>query len=264
MITKAQLHQVVTSKGFAVGVTAVVTGAVTYWATREHYKSTYEELMTAEAEELRLHYAQVYKRDEFSDPSELAKKYDVEESDEVVKAGVELLEEYKERTTDYRSSFSGEYDEVAKEVVEPKPDPVKELNALYEKLDEEGLSGTPFDLEAELQTRDTNEPYVISFEEWLADDFQHDQLSITYYEEDDVLADSESRPIDDVLGNVGDRCLSNFGLGSKDPNVVYVRNEKRGLDFEILLDHGSYEAEVLGIQHSAYRGKTPKFRGDDE
>jgi hypothetical protein len=37
-----------------------------------------------------------------------------------------------------------------------------------------------------------------------------------------------------------------FGHGSKDPNVVYIRNPRLEMEMEILRDPSSYEKEVLG------------------
>ena len=57
-----------------------------------------------------------------------------------------------------------------------------------------------------------------------------------------------------------------FGHGSMDPNVVYIRNEDR-VRIQILLDHGSYEVEILGLDDSPEEIKhssgVRKFRWDD-
>lgn len=258
-VTTAELRQFVSSKGFAVVVASAVSATAGYILAREQLKVKMAEVIDNEIAETKTYYAQLHKTGDFEDPGKLVEKYETEQppvqkNSAVMEYAAEKLAEYETQTTDYKS-VSDE-----PEVI----DPVKEANALNQMYEEEGLNGTPFDMEAELATRDTNHPYIISFEEWIADDFQHEQISITYYEADDVLADDADRPIPDVDANIGDRCLSQFGYGSKDPMVVYVRNESRGMDYEVLLNKNSYESEVLGIQHSRYREKTPRFRhGDD-
>lgn len=257
-ISKVQVMQFVSSKGFAVAVASAVSATAGYYFAREQLKSEMARIIDDEIAETKAYYAMLNKDGEFSDPAALAEKYDdaevaVNKDDDVMAYAASKLLEYETHITDYKSVSDDD----------EKPDPIKELNALNQMYEAEGLNGTPFDLEEELKTRDTNEPYIISFEEWLADDASCEQISITYYEEDDVLADESDRPIPDVLSYVGDRCLSRFGYGSKDPTVVYVRNENKGLEFEILLNKNSFESEVLGIQHSRGRG-LPRFRGGDD
>lgn len=263
-INKQQIKDVLTSKGFAVAAASVVSAAAGYYVAHERLKGEYERLMQEETEGLRLYFASVQDKPE---PEELTEKYEdeIDETD-IARAGVELLKTYEEKTTDYRSHYTldKELEDDTEEELQEKPDPVQELNALNRIFEEEGMNGTVFDMEAELQIRDSNGPYIISFEEWLADDLNHDQITVTYYSEDDVLVDDREQPIQDIEGNVGSRWASNFGYGSKDPKIVYVRNEVRGLDYEIQLKDGSYADAILGIQHSSGRPGVRRFRGDDE
>lgn len=79
-------------------------------------------------------------------------------------------------------------------------------------------------------------PYVISPEEFGEID-EFEQISLTYYA-DGILADDHDEKIDDVDDVVGLDSLNHFGEYEDDS--VFVRNEPRKADFEILLDHRRY------------------------
>lgn len=111
---------------------------------------------------------------------------------------------------------------------------------------------------AEFNSRDCDEPYVITLEEFSAERMDFDKTSISYYEEDDTLLDDGDEVIDDVDGTIGDSALSSFGEGNPSPDVVYVRNERLGTDFEVVRHHASYQEAVLGVKR-ARRG-TPAAR----
>lgn len=79
-------------------------------------------------------------------------------------------------------------------------------------------------------------PYVIPPEQF-GDDENYDQISLTYYA-DGVLADENDEVIDDVEETVGIESLNHFGEYENDS--VFVRNDTRKCDYEILLDQRTY------------------------
>lgn len=126
-----------------------------------------------------------------------------------------------------------------------------------------------WDYNAEIADRELNpdQPYTISFEEFNENAPDNEQTTLSYYTEDDTLVDSQDKPIDNTEYTVGDDNLTRFGHGSHDPNVVYVRNDKTGMDFEIVRVRGSYQKEVFGtepdaLQHSR-RGTRRGWRADE-
>lgn len=98
--------------------------------------------------------------------------------------------------------------------------------------------------------RDPNRPYVITESEFRNDkNGEHEKISLTYYRGDDTLCESDGTYIPDQDGTAGDENLQNyFGLASGDPNLLHIRNERVMCDFEISLDTGTYQQEVLGFQ----------------
>jgi hypothetical protein len=92
----------------------------------------------------------------------------------------------------------------------------------------------------------------------------YQQVTITFFEGDDVLSDERDQVIEDIEETVGVENLKQFGHGSKDPKIVYIRNDRLELDFEVVQSQNKYVEEVLGfVQHSDQR-KIRKFRGGNE
>lgn len=97
------------------------------------------------------------------------------------------------------------------------------------------------------EDRASGDPYIISVSEFMDNDPQYQQNAISYYKGDGVLADERDQPIPDKNAIVGERNLQRFGEGSGDPNIVFVRNDRLEVDFEIALSLGTYSEEVLGV-----------------
>jgi hypothetical protein len=110
------------------------------------------------------------------------------------------------------------------------------------------------------ETIDKEKPYIISLEEFMEERTDLDKLTLTYYEGDDVLCDERDVAILDYEKSIGDEALSKFGHLSKDPNVVYVRNEKSEADYEIVKDQRSFSEAVLGIREEK---EVRRMREDD-
>jgi hypothetical protein len=98
--------------------------------------------------------------------------------------------------------------------------------------------------EEEVKNRSPDVPYVLHKDEFFADEMGFWQVTFTYYAGDDILVDDEESPVYNHQSVTGPML---FGHGSDDPNVFYVRNEKRRLEYEIIKDSGLYSKEVLGL-----------------
>lgn len=88
---------------------------------------------------------------------------------------------------------------------------------------------------------------VITFEEFSNEEPNFEKLTLTYYEEDDVLTDERDGVIPEPTNIVGVRAFESFGKGAE-PDVVYVRNNRNSSDFEIIRNHGSFSEIVLGAK----------------
>ncbi len=82
----------------------------------------------------------------------------------------------------------------------------------------------------------TDRPYVIAPEEF--GEFEdYEKISLTWYA-DQVLADDDDEPVDEVEEVVGSDALTHFGEYEDDS--VFVRNDRLRCDYEILLDTRAY------------------------
>lgn len=88
-----------------------------------------------------------------------------------------------------------------------------------------------FKLEVEEETDDVERPYVIPPEEF--GELDYETVSLTYYE-DGVLTDDMDNVIEDLDDIIGEESLKHFGEYEDDS--VFVRNDARETDYEILMD----------------------------
>jgi hypothetical protein len=207
-----------------------------------------------------------------------------------VEANQKLLREYIESTRNPKEPTLAESREDEKpmiqqtetddieDMVEIEIDPVELDDPAVPYLEEERLTGIePFhtrifsddsddddwDYEVEVQKRSDDKPYIIHRDEFMAEESGFRQSSLTYYAGDNILCDEKDEPIYNhelISGTL------RFGHGSKDISIVYVRNPILESEYEIILDHGHYQVEVLGaviedemssddLKHSIHRFK---------
>lgn len=121
-----------------------------------------------------------------------------------------------------------------------------------------------WDYAEEASKRERDVPYIIHVDEFRQNEPSHEQVTLTYYEQDDILADSRDTTVDDMDEVVGLGNLGRWGHGSNDPNITYVRNEEMKLDVEILRDRGSFHETVHAIRHSSERRRSSSRGFDDD
>ena len=97
---------------------------------------------------------------------------------------------------------------------------------------------SPDKITEEKEVADVDKPYVISPDEF--DELgEYDTTSLIYYT-DKILADTDGNVIsdDDIEKMIGHDSLTHFGEYEDDS--VFVRNDERKTDYEILLDPNPY------------------------
>ena len=146
---------------------------------------------------------------------------------------------------DYYSTEWQRDDDCLVNAIEAERERREEYDELFDKDQEyRELEHIPYNTMSGAVTPDT--PYVILTEEFNEGNPEYDKVSLAYYEEDDTLTDDNEEIIpnpEDIIGYA----LSCFGQDSNDPDIVYVRNEKLGIDYEVCRIPKSYQATVLGI-----------------
>ena len=146
------------------------------------------------------------------------------------KEGFVVEEEYSEMiVSDY--TYNDEDPDI-----EDIPEPELETRNVFENYIEQ------WNWEDELLHREGNTLYTIHYNEFVNNESNYNQETLTYYAGDDILTDQLNTPIYDYQKMTGP---ITFGHGSNDKNVVFIRNELLHIEWEILKDEGKYQDESL-------------------
>lgn len=127
-------------------------------------------------------------------------------------------------------------------VTEPRP-------VQYPQKREEPTSSLgEWNYDKEIAQRDRNHPYIIhelEFQERFPD---YTQLQWTYYAGDDILCDERDEIVTRPELVVGEENLKKFGHGASNTEMVYVRNDRLEIEWEITRSWKSHAEEVLGLE----------------
>nr|DAK10492.1 MAG TPA: hypothetical protein [Caudoviricetes sp.] len=127
---------------------------------------------------------------------------------------------------------------VRKSEVSTRP-PKDSLNKVEEEKEEESVEtkdvGTLSDFAKEAKETERDDVYIMSEEEYTTtmQDQGYENMILEYNPEDGTLVDEYDELILDIVGTVGD-ALNHIGYNSGDPNIVYVRNHKHQMDYEVI------------------------------
>ena len=233
-------------------VSAISGGGLVYFLFNKKIQTKYEKIANAEIAEARKFYIKRYKKDEFSDPVTLLESHAGEISEEIINTN-------KYRSVQMHPSLEPVIDDGSPEAARL----IKRGKKLARTL-EPPINQPVFDYDEEMKIRSEHTAYVISHDEFYQGEKDYPQITVSYFEGDDVLIDERDEPINDVESTIGVANLERFGHGSNDNNVVHIRNERLEVDFEVVRSHGKYVEEILGfIKHSQDSRKVRRFRSDD-
>ena len=101
-----------------------------------------------------------------------------------------------------------------------------------------------YDAEDEYRAQHPDGPYPIHVDEFTRNDLGYRQETLTYYAQDDILAQQDDTPVYNYAKLTGEL---KFGYGSNDPGVVYIRNAGIRTEWEILHHDASFAEEVHGL-----------------
>lgn len=104
------------------------------------------------------------------------------------------------------------------------------------------------DWDKQVSERTSEKAYIITEEEFLKSNTDYNQVTLTWYAGDRVLADEDDEVIIRVERTVGVDNMKRFGYKSNDPNVVYVRNDKYHREYQVLLHSAKYKVHVQGLE----------------
>lgn len=115
-----------------------------------------------------------------------------------------------------------------------------------------------------IASMDEDEPmFQITADEHFSKPEFFETRELDYYEDDDILALGRE-VIPQIERYINPICLNHFGehSGSGDPNVVWCRNDKHEIDYEITRHADSYQHAVLGIKPGPNTQPPRRFRPD--
>lgn len=230
----------ITLAGAAAGAALGVAG---YYMMKKRLEKQYEEQLNRELDEMRLFYARRNKEGAYATPESAAEALGVKEA-------TEAHESY--RTTAGREEVSDEQLAALRDRMKrggPATDDSDVEVKVESNIFRNGRSLSEFDLEQEESKRAANPglPFVISKDEYFEGEPSYVNTTITWYEGDGILADERDVPVENVDALIGEENLLRFGYGSDDPNIVYIRNTKNQVDFEVVRSTGEYANEVAGF-----------------
>jgi len=227
-------------KFISVGVGGLAVGAAaSFFVTKKVLSAQYEAILDEEVKKVKEYYS--VKRDA------LLKTGDFETPEKAAAALklTDLVNRYS--TTSVVEDEEGEEGLTLKVTVNGRePNPNDE--------DEDEDDG-PFDPES---------PYIITEEDYAETHLEYDKQVLTYYEGDDVLTEEGDGTVDEVNSLVGIDSLTKFGKKSGDKNVVYVRNRRLAVDFEIVRKEAAYTQVVLGMKPTKAQKRAAKLLEDGE
>ncbi len=105
---------------------------------------------------------------------------------------------------------------------------------------------------------------VISEAEYQSNEDDYEQLSLSFYTEDDVVTDLADKQIKQFNLLIGFDALDRFGEKTSDPDVVYVKNEADMTMYEVIRIHGSYDNIILGMPKVKKAKKKVKPENDED
>lgn len=154
----------------------------------------------------------------------------------------EVVEEYDER----ENQNEAEYEEPVEDVFEPTNDEVFEyhnISSMYRSSEDETVEKGGEDEVDEAPY--INGPYVISPDDFRCSPPGYNAQALDYFA-DGVLADSWGNEVD-IEETIGEDSLDRFGDYVDD--IVYVRNERKEIDYEVTCDSRRYE-DVYGSEYN--------------
>lgn len=194
---------------FAIGV---AIGSLVAWKVT---KTKYEELMAKEDRELREYYNRKIKvynaaattlHDHYEEKLAKIEKKSKETEDGVDRDGDKIVDDLRERYTEVLKDHKYSIDEPCYEGGQDRP-------------------------------------YVVSSEEFGNGD-EYDIISLNYYS-DGIVSDDWGDKIEDIEATIGEDFASHYDEDPEDPDVVYVRNDRLKVEYEILRNLSTY-SEMYG------------------
>lgn len=249
----------------AVGVVSTAVSAACWGylfgrrEAEETLNSEIEDILAVESEKIRRFYSTMYKDVQPEDVSELDEDPVVDSQHIIIPKEALATKEGRARVI---QELSKAIDEGAEETDEPDAEPeLEEVNLIAETQ-----APPKYDLEALMNERSPDKPYIISKDEYLRNEANFEEQQLTFYEGDGVLMDEDDDAIPDTESVVGDKNLQRFGVMSEDNNTVYIQNDRIETIFQVTRSFMTASAAIFGpdadeeanLAHSSMKRRRPR------
>lgn len=200
-------------------------------------KTKYEQIAQEEIDSVKDEYASLMQKARDALKASVANK---EEEPEVEQEDDEYPDDDERDFTDHEKEMIEYYKITSKYSGQSKDEESKDENI------EEGGNGDENDLGFPY----INGPYVISAEDFNSSPPGYNAQPLDYFA-DGVLADGWGMPLN-IEETIGEEALDHFGEEQDD--IIYVRNERNEIDYEVTKDPRTYE-EVRRMNPNPYYGR---------
>lgn len=211
--------------GLAIG------GAVGYSVAYKRLEQLFANRLDDEIAFAKEFYSGIHKLGDLETPEKAVEKLIPEEEAAALRAR-QVLETYRRGTPEDMDRLK---DSRIKGPYHPDIPPARAFDA----------KPTPTDLGEMRPAFDATKPYRIGAGDFAGGD-EYPQFTYTWYKGDEVLAGEEDEKIENVDQVVGVWNMTQFGVDTADAKTLYIRNELRREEYEIVLSEGRYDVEVLG------------------
>ena len=143
-----------------------------------------------------------------------------------------------------RSYFKSKYEKIADEEIESMRHHFEKRKSENKEIREEPVRSfePTITLTSDIPVSDYDQavkkvelataPYIISPEEFFDEETDFEKITLEYYAKDRILADDNNVMLEDIESAIGTNWEDRFGEFTN--GVVYIRNEARSCDYEIL------------------------------
>lgn len=263
-MNKQQILRVLKSRQVLAVVSAGTGATAGYLVAQRVLEKRYAEISHQEIEQAKVFYANLQK----PPLDELVQTVPVEEQDSQVAEAIKAITQYQGILPAVAADIELGTDGSVKvnrpmtpTVPNDEPNVQIEIN-VFDRAEDPKVDEIT---DEERDARKDDKPFIISEAEFIENDNGHQQDVLTWYDGDGVMADHRDQPIDNWERIIGRDNLQ-FGHGSDDAQLVYVRYFPLSMDWEIHYHPGKYSREVMGfLEHAdTPRRRKSRPRWDDD
>lgn len=242
-----------TGRAVTVGAVVVAVGAVAYFgkkAFRRYQDSRVEQVVPPVAEDSEIMQDILRAKELIAEANEVAVKHDLPTTDSYVDPGnytsvdefkAEVVEVLKSEMVNTIMGMTEEQlDEALMSRVEVEE--VEETHSIFAEVE--------WDHQQAAKERKGKSVYVLHEDEFFQDERGYTQDTLMYYSGDYTLADPHDRPIYNTTEVLGTDFMNEFGKGTNQEDVLYIRNENLKAEYEVVLASGTYAEDILGVDAS--------------